>query len=125
MRHRYSGRKLNRTSSHRLAMLKNMSTSLIEYETIKTTVSKAKEVRSFVERLVTIAKTDSVSKRRIVFSRIRSKDAVSKLFNDIGPRFKNRPGGYLRIVRCGFRNGDKTDMALIQFVDTKINSEES
>ena len=125
MRHRYSGRKLNRTSSQRLAMLKNMSTSLIEYETIKTTVSKAKEVRSFVERLVTIAKTDSVSKRRIVFSRIRSKDAVSKLFNDIGPRFKNRPGGYLRIVRCGFRNGDKTDMALIQFVDTKINSEES
>ena len=102
-----------------------MSTSLIEYETIKTTVSKAKEVRSFVERLVTIAKTDSVSKRRIVFSRIRSKDAVSKLFNDIGPRFKNRPGGYLRIVRCRFRNGDKTDMALIQFVDTKINSEES
>ncbi|MBH32594.1 MAG: 50S ribosomal protein L17 [Gammaproteobacteria bacterium] len=125
MRHRYSGRKLNRTSSHRLAMLKNMSASLIEYETIKTTVSKAKEVRSYVERLVTIAKIDSVSKRRIVFSRIRSKDAVSKLFNDIGPRFKNRPGGYLRIVRCGFRNGDKTDMALIQFVDTKINSEES
>ena len=99
MRHKYSGRKLNRTSSHRTSMFKNMMTSLIEHEEIKTTVPKAKELRGFLERLITISKIDTVAKRRIVFSRIRSKEAVAKLFNDLGPRFKERPGGYLRILK--------------------------
>ena len=119
MRHKYSGRKLNRTSSHRTAMFKNMIASLIEYEEIKTTLPKAKELRGFVERLITISKIDTVAKRRIVFSRIRSKEAVSKLFNELGPRFKQRPGGYLRIVKCGYRSGDKAPMAIVQLVDKK------
>ena len=119
MRHKYSGRKLNRTPTHRLAMLKNMSSSLIEHEEIKTTLPKAKEIRGFVERLITISKTDTVAKRRIVFSRIRSKDAVAKLFNDLGPRFKSRPGGYLRVLKCGYRPGDKAPMAIVQLVDKK------
>ena len=106
MRHKYSGRKLNRTPTHRLAMLKNMSSSLIEHEEIKTTLPKAKEIRGYVERLITISKIDTVAKRRIVFSRIRSKDAVSKLFNDLGPRFKSRPG-------------DKAPMAIVQLVNKK------
>ena len=119
MRHKYSGRKLNRTSSHRTAMFKNMMASLIEHEEIKTTLPKAKELRKFLERLITISKVDTVAKRRVVFSRIRSKDAVTKLFSEIGPRFKNRPGGYLRILKCGFRPGDKAPMAIIQLVDRK------
>ena len=119
MRHKYSGRKLNRTPTHRLAMLKNMSSSLIEHEEIKTTLPKAKEIRGFVERLITISKTDTVAKRRIVFSRIRSKEAVVKLFNDLGPRFKSRPGGYLRVLKCGYRPGDKAPMAIVQLVDKK------
>ena len=119
MRHKYSGRKLNRTPTHRLAMLKNMSSSLIEHEEIKTTLPKAKEIRGYVERLITISKIDTVAKRRIVFSRIRSKDAVSKLFNDLGPRFKSRPGGYLRVLKCGYRPGDKAPMAIVQLVDKK------
>ena len=119
MRHKYSGRKLNRTSSHRTSMFKNMMASLIEHEEIKTTVPKAKELRGFVERLITISKVDTVAKRRIVFSRIRSKEAVAKLFNDLGPRFKERPGGYLRILKCGYRAGDKAPMAIIQLVDKK------
>ena len=119
MRHKYSGRKLNRTSSHRTAMFKNMMTSLIEHEEIKTTLPKAKELRGFVERLITISKIDTVAKRRIVFSRVRSKEAVSKLFNDLGPRFKERPGGYLRILKCGYRAGDKAPMAIVQLVDKK------
>ncbi|MAW49329.1 MAG: 50S ribosomal protein L17 [Gammaproteobacteria bacterium] len=119
MRHKYSGRKLNRTSSHRTAMFKNMMASLIEHEEIKTTVPKAKELRGFVERLITISKVDTVAKRRIVFSRIRSKDAVAKLFNDLGPRFQKRPGGYLRILKCGYRPGDKAPMAIVQLVDKK------
>ena len=119
MRHKYSGRKLNRTSSHRTAMFKNMMTSLIEHEEIKTTLPKAKELRKFLERLITISKVDTVAKRRVVFSRIRSKDAVTKLFSELGPRFKNRPGGYLRILKCGFRPGDKAPMAVIQLVDKK------
>ena len=119
MRHKYSGRKLNRTSSHRTAMFKNMMASLIEHEEIKTTLPKAKELRGFVERLITISKIDTVAKRRIVFSRVRSKEAVSKLFNDLGPRFKERPGGYLRILKCGFRAGDKAPMAIVQLVDKK------
>ncbi len=117
MRHKYSGRKLNRTSSHRSAMFKNMMASLIEHEEIKTTLPKAKELRGFVERLITISKIDTVAKRRIVFSRIRSKDAVKKLFSELGPRFKNRPGGYLRVLKCGFRAGDKAPMAIVQLVD--------
>ena len=117
MRHKYSGRKFNRTSSHRAAMFKNMMASLIEHEEIKTTVPKAKELRGFVERLITISKVDTVAKRRIVFSRIRSKEAVAKLFNDLGPRFKERPGGYLRILKCGYRAGDKAPMAIVQLVD--------
>jgi len=119
MRHKYSGRKLNRTSSHRTAMFKNMMASLIEHEEIKTTLAKAKELRVFVERLITISKLDTVAKRRIVFSRIRSKEAVSKLFNELGPRFKQRPGGYLRIIKCGYRSGDKAPMAIVQLVDKK------
>tara|TARA_B100000575_G_C23057076_1_gene608541 strand:- start:590 stop:973 length:384 start_codon:yes stop_codon:yes gene_type:complete len=119
MRHKYSGRKLNRTSSHRTSMFKNMMASLIEHEEIKTTLPKAKELRGFVERLITISKVDTVAKRRIVFSRIRSKDAVKKLFSELGPRFKNRPGGYLRILKCGFRAGDKAPMAIVQLVDKK------
>ena len=119
MRHKYSGRKLNRTSSHRTSMFKNMMASLIEHEEIKTTVPKAKELRGFVERLITISKVDTVAKRRIVFSRIRSKEAVAKLFNDLGPRFKERPGGYLRILKCGYRAGDKAPMAIVQLVDKK------
>ena len=126
MRHKYSGRKLNRTSSHRTAMFKNMMASLIEHEEIKTTLPKAKELRGFVERLITISKLDTVAKRRIVFSRIRSRDAVSKLFNELGPRFKQRPGGYLRIIKCGYRSGDKAPMAIVQLVDKKEEvSEES
>ena len=119
MRHKYSGRKLNRTSSHRTSMFKNMMTSLIVHEEIKTTVPKAKELRGFLERLITISKVDTVAKRRIVFSRIRSKEAVAKLFNDLGPRFKERPGGYLRILKCGYRAGDKAPMAIVQLVDKK------
>ena len=119
MRHKYSGRKLNRTSSHRTAMFKNMMASLIKHEEIKTTLPKAKELRKFLERLITISKVDTVAKRRVVFSRIRSKDAVTKLFSELGPRFKNRPGGYLRILKCGFRPGDKAPMAIIQLVDKK------
>jgi len=119
MRHKYSGRKLNRTSSHRTAMFKNMMASLIEHEEIKTTLPKAKELRGFVERLITISKIDTVAKRRIVFSRVRSKEAVSKLCNDLGPRFKERPGGYLRILKCGYRAGDKAPMAIVQLVDKK------
>jgi len=119
VRHKYSGRKLNRTSSHRTAMFKNMMASLIEHEEIKTTVPKAKELRGFVERLITISKNDTVAKRRIVFSRIRSKEAVAKLFTELGPRFKQRPGGYLRILKCGYRTGDKAPMAIVQLVDKK------
>ena len=125
MRHKYSGRKLNRTSSHRSAMFKNMMASLIEHEEIKTTVPKAKELRGFVERLITISKVDTVAKRRIVFSRIRSKEAVAKLFNDLGPRFQKRPGGYLRVLKCGYRAGDKAQMAIVQLVDKKEETSET
>jgi len=125
VRHKYSGRKLNRTSSHRSAMFKNMMASLIEHEEIKTTVPKAKELRGFVERLITISKVDTVAKRRIVFSRIRSKEAVAKLFNDLGPRFQKRPGGYLRVLKCGYRAGDKAPMAIVQLVDKKEETSET
>ncbi len=117
MRHRNTGRQLSRDSSARKALLQALTNSLIRYETIKTTLPKAKELRRVAEPLITRAKEDSVHNRRIAFSRLRDKDVVSKLFTDIGPRFKARPGGYLRIVRCGFRPGDNAPMAYVALVD--------
>ncbi len=117
MRHRKSGRQLNRNSSHRKAMFRNMAASLIEHESIMTTLPKAKELRKVVEPLVTLGKEDSVSKRRLAFDRLRDKATVGKLFTDIGPRFKERPGGYTRILKCGYRAGDKAPMAIIELVD--------
>ncbi|RMX03608.1 50S ribosomal protein L17 [Corticibacter populi] len=123
MRHRNGLRKLNRTSAHRQAMLRNMSNSLIEHELIKTTVPKAKELRRVVEPLITLAKEDSVANRRLAFSRLRSRDAVTKLFNELGPRFKTRPGGYTRILKMGFRVGDNAPMALVELVDRPEEAE--
>lgn len=120
MRHRKSGRKLNRNSSHRKAMFKNMSASLIEHEVIKTTVAKAKELRSFAEPLITLAKEDSVHNRRLAFSRLRDKAAVGKLFSDLGVRYQSRPGGYIRILKCGFRPGDNAPMAIVELVDRPV-----
>src|SRR5689334_10689574 len=117
MRHRLSGRQLNRTSSHRQAMFRNMTTSLVEHEIIKTTLAKAKELRMFAEPLITLAKEDSVANRRLAFDRTRSKTAVGKLFTNLGPRYANRAGGYTRIVKCGYRTGDKAPMAYIELVD--------
>ena len=117
MRHRNSGRQLNRNSSHRKAMFRNMTASLIDHEVIRTTVPKAKELRRVAEPLITLAKEDSVANRRLAFSRIRDKAAVGKLFSDLGPRYKERPGGYLRILKCGFRSGDKAPMAYVELVD--------
>lgn len=124
MRHRKSGRHLNRTSSHRQAMFKNMSCSLFEHELIKTTLPKAKELRRVAEPLITLAKEDSVANRRLAFARTRSKDAVGKLFNELGPRYANRPGGYIRIMKCGFRPGDNAPMAYVELVDRPTASEE-
>jgi len=127
MRHRQSGRQLNRNSSHRKAMFRNMASSLFEHEVIKTTVPKAKELRRVVEPLITRAKSDSVANRRIVFDRIRNRDMVTKLFNELGPRYESRPGGYLRILKCGFRTGDKAPMAIVELVDrpnTDVEAEE-
>ena len=117
MRHRNSGRQLNRNSSHRKAMFKNMAVSLFDHEVIKTTLPKAKELRRVAEPLITLAKQDSVANRRVAFSRIRDKAAVGKLFTDLGPRYKERPGGYMRILKCGFRPGDKAPMAYVELVD--------
>ena len=117
MRHQKAGRTLGRKSSHRKAMYRNMSASLIEHETIKTTVPKAKELRRVIEPLITLAKEDSVANRRLAFSRVRDKAAVGKLFNELGPRFKERPGGYLRILKAGFRRGDAAPMAIVQLLD--------
>jgi large subunit ribosomal protein L17 len=117
MRHRKSGRKLNRNSSHRDAMFRNMAASLVEHESIRTTLPKAKELRRVVAPLVTRAKTDGVANRRLAFARLRDKAAVGKLFTDIGPRMASRPGGYTRILKCGPRPGDNAPMAIIQFVD--------
>ncbi len=117
MRHRKSGRQLNRNSSHRTAMFRNMAVSLIEHEVIKTTLPKAKELRRVAEPLITLAKEDSVANRRLVFNRTRSKEAVGKLFTEIGPRYAERPGGYTRILKCGFRAGDAAPMALVELVD--------
>ncbi|MFL0808293.1 MAG: 50S ribosomal protein L17 [Oceanobacter sp.] len=120
MRHRKSGRHFNRTSAHRQAMLKNMAVSLFEHEVIKTTVPKAKELRRVAEPLITLAKEDSVANRRLAFSRTRSKEAVGKLFNELGPRYESRPGGYIRILKCGFRPGDKAPMAFVELVDRPV-----
>ncbi len=117
MRHGHGLRKLNRTSEHRLAMLRNMMNSLIEHEVIKTTVPKAKELRRVVEPMITLAKEPTLANRRLAFDRLRSRDSVTKLFNDLGPRFKTRPGGYTRILKMGFRVGDNAPMALVELVD--------
>ena len=117
MRHRHGLRKLNRTSSHRLAMLRNMTNSLLTYEVIRTTLPKAKELRRVAEPLITLGKDATLANRRLAFSRLRDRDVVSKLFNELGPRYKARPGGYLRILKFGFRVGDKAPMALVELVD--------
>jgi large subunit ribosomal protein L17 len=117
MRHRKSGRKFNINSSHRKALFSNMATSLFRHELIKTTLPKAKELRSFAEPLITLSKTDNVAKRRIAFAKLRDRDVVTKLFNELGPRYKNRAGGYLRIMKCGFRAGDDAPMAFVELVD--------
>ncbi|MGD9661622.1 MAG: 50S ribosomal protein L17 [Porticoccaceae bacterium] len=122
MRHRYSGRKLNKTGTHRRAMFRNMIASLVEHEVIKTTLPKAKELRTFAEPMITLAKTDSVANRRLAFSRLRSKQAVGKLFNELGPRYEARPGGYIRILKCGLRTGDKAPMAYVELVDRPANA---
>lgn len=117
MRHRNSGRKLNRNSSHRTAMFKNMAVSLVEHEVIRTTLPKAKELRGVIEPLITLGKVDSVSNRRLAFSRLEDRAAVTKLFTDISPRSLTRPGGYVRILKCGYREGDKAPMAIVELVD--------
>ena len=117
MRHQKSGRTLGRKSSHRKAMYRNMAVSLIQHETIRTTLPKAKELRRVVEPLITMAKEDGVARRRLAFSRLRDKASVGKLFNELGPRFKARPGGYLRILKMGYRPGDSAPMALVQLLD--------
>ena len=125
MRHRKSGRQLNRNSSHRQAMFRNMASSLIGHEIIKTTLPKAKELRRVVEPLITLAKVDSVANRRLAFARTRNTETVAKLFNELGPRFAQRAGGYTRILKCGFRVGDNAPMAYIELVDRpEVSSEE-
>ena len=123
MRHLKSGRKLNRDSAHRKAMFRNMATSLFENEIIKTTVPKAKELRKVAEPLITLAKEDSVAHRRQAFNRLRDREAVTKLFNELGPRYAERPGGYLRIMKCGFRAGDNAPMAYVELVDRPLAEE--
>jgi len=117
MRHRNSGRQLSRNSSHRKATLRNMASSLVRHEAIKTTLPKAKELRRVVEPLITMAKRDSATARRLAFNRTRDREVVTKLFNELGPRYQNRPGGYLRILKCGFRAGDNATMAYVELVD--------
>ncbi len=117
MRHQNSGRKFNRTSSHRKAMFRNMSASLFKHELIRTTLPKAKELRRVAEPLITLGKTDSVANRRLAFARLRDKEAVGKLFTELGPRYTQRPGGYLRILKCGHRVGDNAPMAYVELVD--------
>jgi large subunit ribosomal protein L17 len=125
MRHRKSGRQLNRNSSHRQAMFRNMSNSLFRHELIKTTLPKAKELRRVAEPLITLAKTDSVANRRLAFSRMRDKEMVGKLFAELGPRYQNRPGGYLRILKCGYRAGDAAPMAYVELVDRPAPMDEA
>ena len=123
MRHRHSGRQLNRNSPHRTAMFRNMASSLFEHEVIKTTLVKAKELRSVAEPLITLAKKDSVANRRLAFDRTRNKETVGKLFSELGPRYAERPGGYIRILKCGERTGDKAPMAYVELVDRPIRDE--
>ncbi len=123
MHHRKSGRRLGRNSSHRKAMYRNMAASVLKHELIKTTVAKAKELRRVLEPLITLAKEDSVANRRLAFSRLRDKAAVGTLFTKIAPRHKNRPGGYLRILKCGFRAGDAAPMAVVELVDRQEQAE--
>ena len=120
MRHRYSGRKLNKTGPHKRAMFRNMTASLVEHELIKTTLPKAKELRSFAEPLITLSKQDNVANRRLAFDRLRNKGTVAKLFTDLGPRYQERPGGYVRILKCGYRTGDKAPMAYVELVGREI-----
>jgi large subunit ribosomal protein L17 len=117
MRHRHSGRQLNRNASHRKAMFRNMTSSLVEHEIIRTTLAKAKELRGYAEPLITLSKNDSVANRRLAFDRLRNKETVGKLFTELGPRYVERPGGYLRIIKCGLRTGDKAPMAYVELVD--------
>ncbi len=123
MRHRKSGRQLNRNSSHRKAMFSNMASSLVRHELIKTTLPKAKELRRVIEPLITLAKVDSVANRRLAFARTRDNEVVAKLFNELGPRFAQRAGGYTRIMKCGFRTGDKAPMAYIELLDRPAKEE--
>ncbi|MFT7365963.1 50S ribosomal protein L17 [Marinobacter sp. BSs20148] len=123
MRHRKSGRKFNRTSAHRKAMFRNMSASLVEHELIKTTLPKAKELRRVAEPLITLAKIDSVANRRLAFARLRDDAAVAKLFTQLGPRYNERPGGYLRILKCGFRPGDNAPMAYVELIGRPLDIE--
>jgi large subunit ribosomal protein L17 len=125
MRHRKSGRQLNRNSSHRKAMFANMANSLFRHEVIRTTLPKAKELRRVAEPLITMAKEDNVHKRRLAFARLRDKEMVGKLFAELGPRYKARPGGYMRILKCGFRPGDKAPMAYVELVDRPETAEEA
>jgi large subunit ribosomal protein L17 len=125
MRHRKSGRHFNRTSAHRKAMLQNMANSLFEHEVIKTTLPKAKELRRVAEPLITLAKEDSVANRRLAFDRTQSKESVGKLFNELGPRYQGRPGGYMRVLKCGFRAGDSAPMAIVELVDRPVTEESS
>ena len=121
MRHRKSGRKFSRTSAHRKAMFRNMTASLVEHELIKTTLPKAKELRRVAEPLITLSKNDSVANRRLAFSRLRDDAAVAKLFDELGPRYNERPGGYLRILKCGFRAGDNAPMAFVELVGRPLD----
>jgi large subunit ribosomal protein L17 len=123
MRHKLSGRQLGRNASHRKAMFRNMVISLVEHELIKTTLPKAKELRRFAEPLITLAKVDSVANRRLAFARLNSKQAVGKLFSELGPRYNTRPGGYLRILKCGFRAGDKAPMAYVELVGRPVTAQ--
>ncbi len=125
MRHSNSGRKLSRDSSHRRSMFRNMAVSLMQHEQIRTTVPKAKELRRVVEPLITMAKSDSLSKRRLAFDRLRDRETVTKLFNELGPRYQARPGGYLRILKCGYRPGDAAPMAIVQLVDRPTGEPEA
>jgi len=125
MRHRHSGRQLNRNSSHRQAMFRNMAVSIATHEVIKTTLPKAKELRRVIEPLITLAKVDSVANRRLAFARLRDDAAVAKLFNELGPRYETRPGGYTSIIKCGFRAGDKAPMAYITLVDRPAAEKEA
>jgi len=123
MRHRKSGRKFNRNSSHRTAMMRNLASSIIVHESVKTTLAKAKEIRRFLEPLITLSKENSVANQRLAFSRLRNREAVAKLFDELGPRFKDRPGGYLRILKRGHRAGDKSPIAQIELVEKSIEQE--